>query len=283
MERFGLSERRACGLVGQHRSTQRLPALALPPAEEGLRARLRQIAREHPRWGYRRAAVQLRREGHRENHKRVQRLWREEGLRVPQKTRKRRRGQSTDIEGGGEGARRRAQRPGEVWALDFQFDATNDGRQLKCLNVIDEHTRQALATEVARSCDADGLLTVLDRLRAAHGAPVFLRMDNGPELIAQALRDWCRFNTTGTIYIEPGSPWENPFIESFNSRMRDEHWNTEEFTTLTEAQILTETWRIEYNTIRPHSALGGLAPDAYAAVWQTTTTNKQDQPTPTLS
>ncbi len=100
---------------------------------------------------------------------------------------------------------------------------------------------------------------------------------------AQALRDWCRFNTTGTLYIEPGSPWENPFIESFNSRMRDEHWNTEEFTTLTEAQILTETWRIEYNTIRPHSALGGLTPNAYAAVWTTTTTNKQDQPTPTLS
>jgi putative transposase len=279
MGRFGLSERRACGLVGQHRSTQRLAAPIPQPAEERLRRRLRQIGRKHPRWGYRRAVVQLRQEGYRENHKRVQRLWREEGLRVPQKARKRRRGQST----GTGGARRRAQHPGEVWALDFQFDATNDGRQLKCLNVIDEHTRQALATGVSRSCDADGILAVLDRLRAAHGAPAFLRMDNGPELIARALRDWCRFNTTGTLYIEPGSPWENPFIESFNSRMRDEHWNTEEFTTLTEAQILTETWRIEYNTIRPHSALGGLTPDAYAAVWTTTTTTKQDQPTPTLS
>jgi putative transposase len=279
MERFGHSERRACRLVGQNRSTQRLEPPGLRPVDEQLRSRLREIAREHARWGYRRATVALRREGQRVNRKRVQRLWREEGLRVPQKARKRRRGQST----GTGGARRRSQRPGEVWAIDFQFDATNDGRQLKSLNIVDEYTRQALATEVSRSCDADGLTRVLDRLQAEHGAPGFLRMDNGPELVAQALRDWCRFNTTGTIYIEPGSPWENPFIESFNSRMRDEHWNTEEFTTLTEAQILTETWRIEYNTIRPHSALGGLTPDTYASVWTTTTTNKQGQPTPTLS
>jgi putative transposase len=279
MERFGHSERRACRLVGQHRSTQRLEPSPPGPVDEQLRSRLRKIAREYPRWGYRRAAVQLRRDGLKVNRKRVQRLWREEGLRVPQKARKRRRGASTDSQG----ARRRAQHPGEVWAIDFQFDATNDGRQLKCLNIVDEHTRQALATEVSRSCDADGLLAVLDRLRACHGAPEFLRMDNGPELIAQALRDWCRFNTTGTIYIEPGSPWENPYVESFNSRMRDEHWNTEEFTTLTEAQILTETWRIEYNTIRPHSALGGLTPDEYAAAWTITSTNKQDQPIPTLS
>jgi len=279
MERFGHSERRACRLVGQNRSTQRLEAPVPRPVDEQLCSRLREIAREHTRWGYRRATVALRREGVEVNRKRVQRLWRQEGLRVPQKARKRRRGQSTDTGG----ARRRAQHPREVWAIDFQFDATNDGRQLKSLNIVDEHTRQALATEVSRACDADGLLRVLDRLQAKYGAPRFLRMDNGPELTAQALRDWARLNTTGTIYIEPGSPWENAYVESFNSRMRDEHWNTEEFTTLTEAQILTETWRIEYNTIRPHSALGGLTPDEYAAVWTTTTTNKQDQPTPTLS
>jgi putative transposase len=219
--------------------------------------------------------VQLRREGHTVNRKRVQRLWREEGLRVPQKTRKRRRGHSSDRNG----ARRRAVRPREVWAIDFQFDATNDARQLKSLNVVDEFTRQALATEVARSCDADGVLTVLDRLKGEHGAPEFLRMDNGPEMIAAALKDWCRFNTAGTIYIEPGSPWQNPYIESFNSRMRDEHWNVEEFTTLTEAQILTEQWRIEYNTIRPHSALDGHPPDEYAERWRT----NSKQPTPTLS
>jgi putative transposase len=261
--RFGLSERRACRLVGQHRSTQRLPAPVRRPAEEQLRRRLREIARQHTRWGYRRAAVQLRREGFEVNHKRVQRLWRQEGLRVPQKARKRRRGHSSE-QGG---ARRRAARPREVWALDFQFDATNDGRQLKCLNVVDEFTRQALASEVSRSCDADGVLRVLDRLAAAHGAPRFLRMDNGPEMIAHALKDWCRLARTGSLYIEPGSPWENPYVESFHSRMRDEHWNLEEFCTLAEARILTEQWRIEYNTIRPHSALAGLPPDEFAEKW----------------
>lgn len=185
MQRFGLSERRACRLVGQHRSTQRLPSPPARSTEELLRGRLRQIAREHPRWGYRRAGVQLRREGHEVNRKRVQRLWRDEGLRVPQKARKRRRGASSDPDG----VRRRAVRPGEVWAIDFQFDATNDGRQIKCLNIVDEFTRQALATEVLRSCDADGVLAVLDRLQAEHGAPGFLRMDNGPEMIAAALKD----------------------------------------------------------------------------------------------
>lgn len=275
MQRFGLSERRACRLVGQHRSTQRLPVPARRPVDEQLRGRLREIAREHTRWGYRRAAVQLRREGWTVNHKRVQRLWRQEGLRVLQKARKRRRGHSSDPHG----ARRRAVLPREVWAIDFQFDATNDGRQIKCLNIVDEFTRQALAADVSRSCDADGVLRVLDRLAAEHGTPAFLRMDNGPELIAQALRDWCRFNTAGTIYIEPGSPWENPYIESFNSRMRDEHWNVEEFTTLTEARILTEEWRIEYNTIRPHSALDGHPPDEYAEQWH----SNHQQMTPTLS
>jgi putative transposase len=145
MERFGHSERRACRLVDQSRSTQRLEPPPVRPVDEQLRWRLREIAREHTRWGYRRATVQLRREGVEINHKRVQRLWRQEGLRVPQKARKRRRGPSTDIEG----ARQWAQHPREVWAIDFQFDATNDGRQLKCLNIVDEYTRQALATDVA--------------------------------------------------------------------------------------------------------------------------------------
>ncbi len=207
--------------------------------------------------------MQLRREGQAVNHKRVQRIWRQEGLRVPQKTRKRRRGHSSDPDGG----RRRAARPREVWAIDFQFDATNDGRQIKCLNIVDEFTRQALASEVCRSCDTDGILRVLDRLQAAHGAPAFLRMDNGPEMIATALKDWCRSTGAGTIYIEPGSPWQNAYVESFHSRMRDEHWNLEEFCTLTEARILTDQWRIEYNTTRPHSALNGLTPDEFAEKW----------------
>jgi putative transposase len=217
----------------------------------------------------------LRREGRVVNRKRVQRLWREEGLRVPRR----------HASAAGATAATRTVHvdvpcvPGRYGRSTSSSTRPTTGGSSKSLNIVDEFTRQALVTHVARSCDADGVLTVLDRLQAEHGAPGFLRMDNGPEMIATALKDWCRFNTAGTIYIDPGSPWQNPYVESFNSRMRDEHWNVEEFTTLTEAQILTEQWRIEYNTIRPHSALAGHPPDEYAERWRT----ENKQPTPTLS
>ncbi len=205
----------------------------------------------------------LRREGWDVNRKKVQRLWREEGLRVQRRWRRHKRGRSTEPGG----RLRRAVRPGEAWAIDFQFDVTADGRQLKLANVVDEFTREALAMCVGRSCDADQLCEVLDELVAKHGAPAFLRCDNGPELIAAALRDWCRFNGAGTIYIEPGSPWENPFVESFNGRVRDELLNVEQFFTLKEAQVIAEDWRIEYNTYRPHSSLGMLTPAEFAEQW----------------
>ncbi len=160
-----------------------------------------------------------------------------------------------------------ATHPNHVWALDFQFDETADGRRLKPLSIVDEHTRQALAMHVSRRADADTVVAVLDRLAASRGAPRYLRMDNGPELIAWALRDWCRLTSTGTVYIEPGSPWQNPWVESFNGRVRDELLNVEEFGSLLEAQVLAETWRVEYNTYRPHSALGGLTPDEYTRQW----------------
>ena len=153
-------------------------------------------------------------------------------------------------------------RPG--WALDFQFDQTADGRRLKLLNVVDEHTRQALALHVGRRADAD---TVVEVLTARRGAPRHLRMDNGPELIAWALRDCCRLGGTDTVYIEPGSPWQNPYVESFSGRVRDELLNVEEFGSLTEAQVVIEAWRTEYNTYRPHSALDGLTPDEYHRQW----------------
>jgi putative transposase len=200
----------------------------------------------------------LRRDGQQVNHKRVHRLWREEGLRRPVSCRKRRRIRPGTAE------RLHAERRNHVWALDFQFDETADHRRLKLLNVVDEHTREALAMTVGRRCDADTVAAVLDALRTARGAPKHPRMDNGPELIACALRDWCRLTGAGTIYIEPGSPWENPYIESFNGRVRDELLNTEEFGSLTEAQVLVEAWRNEYNAYRPHSALGGLTPAEYA-------------------
>jgi putative transposase len=164
----------------------------------------------------------------------------------------------------------RAQRPNQVWAIDFQFDQTSDGRRIKLANIVDEHTREALAMRVGRTCTADDLVEVLADLMAARGAPEHLRMDNGPELIAWALRDWCRLSGTRTSYIEPGTPWENPYVESCNGRVRDELLNLEEFTSLTIAQVLVEAWRIEYNAYRPHSALGGLTPTEYAATWTST-------------
>ena len=162
-----------------------------------------------------------------------------------------------------------AERPNHVWALDFQFDQTADGRVLKLLNIVDEHTREALAVVAARRITADATAATLDRIVARRGtAPGYIRCDNGPELTANALRDWCRFSGTGSSYIEPGAPWENPFVESFNGRLRDEFLAVEQFDSLLEAQVLIEDWRIEYNTKRPHSSLGWLAPATYAERWE---------------
>jgi putative transposase len=151
--------------------------------------------------------------------------------------------------------------------MDFQFDQTSDGRLLKILNVIDEFTREALATDVARSIDADGVVACLERLAKERGAPAYVRFDHGPEFIAYAVADWCRFNGTGTVFIDPGGPWQNAWIESFNGRMRDEHLNGQQFDSLLEAQVLTEDWRIDYNMNRPHSAHGWLTPVEFVEGW----------------
>jgi putative transposase len=262
-ERLGLSQRRACQIVGQHRSTQRHAPEDSDP-DRDLRAELRDFARHHPRWGYRRAHAVLRREGHHLNRKKVQRLWREEGLRVPPRRHKRRRlGESTTP-----ADRLSATHPNHVWALDYQFDVTAWGRKLKILHITDEFTRESLSDLVAYSIDADRTVEVLDTLVLERGAPDFIRCDNGPELTANALRDWCRFTHTGTSYIEPGSPWQNPWVESYNSRIREELLSIEQFDTLLEARVLVADWREEYNTYRPHSSLGMLTPAEFAARWR---------------
>jgi putative transposase len=262
-DRLGVSERWACRVTGQHRSTQRYePQTAEDDA--ALRAALRKISEDKPRWGYRRAHARLLQEGWEVNRKRVQRLWREEGLRVPRRKRKRARvGDNAD------GKRLRAERPDHVWALDFQSDETADGRQIRVLNVVDEFTREALASEVARSITAEDTVALLDRLAAARGgAPEHIRCDNGPELIAHSLRDWCRLSATATAYIEPGSPWQNPFIESFNGRTRDEVLDVELFHTLAEAKVILADWIASYNTEHPHSALEMLPPARFAERWR---------------
>jgi len=264
-DRLGLSERRACQIAGQHRSTQRHePSEA--PDDQALRARLREISAERPRWGYRRAHARLLEEGWSLNRKRTQRLWRKEGLRVPQRKRKRRRLGSSTSE---QPTRLRAERPNHVWALDFQTDETADGRQLRLLNVVDELTREALAIEVGRSITADATVATLDRLIAQRGtAPQHIRCDNGPELTAHALRDWCRLSRTATAYIEPGSPWQNPYVESFNARVRDEVLDAELFGSTAEARLILDEWRADYNHGHPHSALGMLSPERFATRWR---------------
>jgi putative transposase len=207
----------------------------------------------------------LGREGWAVNRKKVQRLWREEGLRVPPKRRKRQRlGTSTTP-----CERLRAERPDHVWALDYQFDVTATGRVIKILHVVDAFTRESLADLVGHSIDADATVACLDKIVSTRGwHPEFIRCDNGPELTANALRDWCRFGGAG--YIEPGSPCENSWVESYGSRMRDELLAIEQFDLLLEAQVLIADWRIEYNTYRPHSALGMRTPAEYADQWRPT-------------
>jgi putative transposase len=261
-DRFGVSERWACKVVGQHRSTQRYePEVA---DDDGvLRAELRAFSQRRPRWGYRRAHDYLVEQGFEVNRKRVRRLWREEGLRVPRRGRK---GRRTGPEAGKHKALR-ASRPGEVWTVDFQADQTTDGKALRLANVVDEFTRQALVMHVARSVTADDLVEVLEALVCEHGSPTYLRCDNGTELTSRALADWCRFSETQTVFIEPGCPWQNPFIESFHSRVRDELLNIELFTCLAEARVVIEDWRVDYNHHRTHSSLGRKTPAAFAAEW----------------
>jgi len=259
---FGVTERRACRVVGQPRSTQRLRPPVPTDDELALRAWLRDFSHRRPRWGWRRAAREATKAGWRANHKRIHRLWIAEGLRVPYRKRKK------PLRGIGVAMGAFCPiRPNVIWALDFQFDETSDGRMLKLLNVIDEFTREALATDVERSIDADGVVACLERLAQARGAPTYVRFDHGPEFIAYAVADWCRFNGTGTVFIDPGSPWQNAWIESFNGRLRDELLNGQQFDSLLEAKVIIEDWRIDYNMNRPHSAHGWLTPVEFVGVW----------------
>ena len=269
--RFGVSERFACRAVSQHRSTQRSPAPSPPDDEQQIREHLRSFANKRPRWGWRRAATDLRAHGYQINNKRVRRLWRDEGLRVPTKRKKKRlTGVGTHV-----GAMSPIC-PNALWALDFQFDQTIDGRQVKLLNVIDEFTRECLAIVVDHSIDADAVVGTVARLTIERGrAPAFVRFDNGPEFVSHAVAVWCTEAGVDSVFIDPGSPWQNAWIESFNSRLRDELLNLWQFDSLLEAQVIIEDHRNDYNNNRPHSALGQQTPAGFATNW---TTINQPQP-----
>jgi len=218
------------------------------------------VVRQRPRFGYRRVSHLLAAEGWRAGLGRVLRLWRREGLKVPQKRRKRRR-LGTSANGC---HRRRAESRDDVWCWDFVFDRTTSGSQLKWLSIVDEHTRECLALKVARSITSEDVIDTLAELFAMRGVPKHVRSDNGPEFVAVAIRRWLTQVGIEAMYIEPGSPWENGYAESFHSRLRDEFLALEEFENLPAARRLTALWREDYNHVRPHSSLGYVTPVEFA-------------------
>ena len=252
---MGISERRACLVIGQARSTQRYEPI-IKEDEEALRADIIKLATRYGRYGTPRVTALLKLSGWRVNEKRVERIWRQEGLKVPQKQPKRGRLWLND----GSCVRLRPMHQNHVWSYDFIHDRTQDHRTLKMLTVIDEYTRECLAIIVQRKIKSDDVLDCLSNLFLIYGIPEHIRSDNGPEFTAKVVRNWLERLGVKTAFIEPGSPWENGYNESFNGKLRDELLNGEIFYNLKEAQVLVENWRREYNTIRPHSSLGYRPP-----------------------
>ena len=250
-------------MIGQSRSSQRY-AGRKAERDRRLAERMVGLSRENPRYGYRRVWALLRREGWPVNKKRVHRLWRQEGLKVPEKQHKRRR---LLLLGGSENGctRRRAEHKDHVWSYDFVMDLTEEGRRLKMLAVVDEYTRECLSIEVERSITAEDVVETLASLFRRRGEPIFIRSDNGPEFVAKAIKRWLEVSGVRTLYIEPGSPWENAYSETFISRFGDELLKREVFASLLEAKVLVEEYRSHYNQERPHSALGYQTPAEFAA------------------
>ncbi len=256
----GLSQRRSCGLASISRSCWAYAKRA--DDDEQILVLLRDFAQKEKRSGHWRAYVALRKQGLSINHKRVQRLWQLAKLQVPPRRRRRRRREASKA------VPLQATNPRHVITYDFMEDSTADGRKLRCLTIVDEFTRECLAIRVARSFRSVDVIRVLAQVFAEYGPPAFIRSDNGPEFIALALCAWLHHQNIDTHHIDPGSPWQNAFGESFNARFRDECLNLEEFMTVVEAQAIAETWRRKYNTERPHSSLDDLAPAEFFRRWQ---------------
>jgi putative transposase len=250
-------------VIAQPRSSQRYEGCKAD-RDRLLLQRMVRLSRENPRYGYRRVWALLRREGWPVNKKRVHRLWRKEGLKVPDKQRKRRR--LPDL-GTSENSctRKRATHLNHVWSYDFVMDLTENGRRLKMMPVVDEYSRECLTIDVERSITAEDVVSTLASLFRQRGEPAFIRSDNGPEFIAKAIKEWLEASGVKTLYIEPGSPWENAYSETFISRFSDELLKREVFADLLEARVLIEDYREHYNHQRPHSALGYLTPAGFVA------------------
>jgi transposase InsO family protein len=256
---------------------QRKPPSA-PDDEAALTADIIALATRYGRYGYRRITALLRQAGWRVNRKRVERLWRREGLKVPQKQPKKGRLWLGD----GSCLRLRPDHPNHVWSYDFVEDRTHDGRKYRMLNVIDEYTRECLAIRVGRKLNSIDVVDLLSDLFILRGIPGHVRSDNGPEFIAKAVRAWIAAVGATTAYIEPGSPWENGYCESFNSKLRDELLDGEVFYSLAEAKVVIEGWRRHYNSDRPHSALGYRPPAPEAVPWPTSPATRAVAPRPVM-
>ena len=255
IDAMDVSERRACRAIQQPRSTQRYPKI-VPEDEELIRSKVIELASQYGRYGYRRVTALLRNQGWIINHKRIERIWREEGLKVPQKQPKRSRLWLNE----GSVVRLRPLFPKHVWSYDFMHARTHNGIPYRILNVIDEYTRECLAVKVARSLTHKDVIESLTDLFLERGVPVHIRSDNGSEFTAKKLRNYLARLEIKPLFIEPGSPWENGYVESFNGKMRDELLAGEIFYSITEAQVIIEQWRWNYNQIRPHSSLGYKPP-----------------------
>ena len=254
-QRFGVSERVACRVAGQPRSVQRYAPMQRSD-EDALTRDIVSLAGQYGRYGYRRITALLTEQGWFVGKDRVQRIWRREGLKVPKKQKPRGRLWLND----GSCVRLRAERPNHVWSYDFVSTKTHDGRSVRLLTLVDEYTREALAIKVARRLNSVNVIEAMADVMLVKGVPEHIRSDNGPEMTAKIIRDWLPKVGANTLYIEPGSPWENGYCESFNGKLRDEFLNGEIFYSLKEARILIEQWRQHYNTKRPHSSLGYRPP-----------------------
>jgi len=260
IDQMGVSQRFACKVVGLARSTFATahPDQTPTDPDAGLRTWLCAYAKKHPRWGYRRAHHDARAAGWRVNHKKTQRLWREEGLRVPQRHRRKRVGCSTAD------GQVRAQAPDDVWGIDFQFDRVEDGQLLKVCSIVDEHTRESLGGLTSTSITGEHVIALIDQIAAVRGYPLVLRSDNGPEFVCDAIADWAK-HRIGLVFIPPGTPWNNGYVESFHARQRDECLNINSFYSVLHAKVVIGDWNHEYNHVRRHSSLNYKTPIEYAA------------------
>ncbi len=258
-DRYTVSERRACKVLSLHRNTKR--AYEHKSYTDKIDQVIIQLSVAEPRWGYRAVYNRMKLDGYRVGRERVRRVRAREGLQVRVKQHKKR-------YPGSSGQLLQAEYPNHVWTYDFVYDRTIDGRRLKCLTVADEYTRQGLNIEVARSLTSTDVKRVLSLLFAIHGRPAYLRSDNGSEFIARSLRQWLKDEHVNTHYIEPGSPWQNGYGESFNAIFRDDCLNRWAFHSVRESHVVIDSWLEKYNDYRPHGSLQGITPNMFLEQWR---------------